>query len=156
MLQLYKSYILPIFDYGCFVYGAAKEHILNKLNPVHNSGIRIATGALRSSPIPSLLVEAGVPPLQLRRTQLAMSYAAKIASCPANPSYRLLFPDDIDADIYPPNKPKPLCLRESHGVETIPTHQGHLGTSAKNKNVITVLESLKDCLDKVALNLLSE
>ncbi|KAI5696198.1 hypothetical protein M8J75_009630 [Diaphorina citri] len=52
-----------------------------------------------------------VPPLQLRRTQLAMSYAVKIASCPANPSYSLLFPDDIDADIYPPNKPKPLCLR---------------------------------------------
>ncbi|KAI5742970.1 hypothetical protein M8J77_013193 [Diaphorina citri] len=111
MLQLYKSYILPIFDYGCFVYGAAKAHILNKLNPVHNSGIRIATGALRSSPIPSLLVESGVPPLQLRRSQLAMSYAVKIASCPANTTYSLLFPDNIDADIYPLNKPKPLCLR---------------------------------------------
>jgi hypothetical protein len=114
MLQLlYKSYSLPIFDYECFVYGGAKEHILNKPNPVHNSGIRIATGALRSSssPIPSLLVESGVSPLQLRRSKLAMSYVTKIASCPANPCYSLLFSNNIDANAYPPNKPRPLSLR---------------------------------------------
>ncbi|KAK4328568.1 hypothetical protein Pmani_001044 [Petrolisthes manimaculis] len=40
---------------------------LRVLDPVHNAGIRLATGAFRSSPIPSLLVDANEPPLDLRR-----------------------------------------------------------------------------------------
>ncbi|KAL1447291.1 hypothetical protein WDU94_010914, partial [Cyamophila willieti] len=103
--------ILPIFDYGCFVYGDAKDHILNRLNPVHNSGVRIATGALRSSPISSLLVESNVPPLFTRRLKLAFNYVTKIASCPSNPTYRLLFSPSVNAAVYPPSKPKPLAVR---------------------------------------------
>ena len=37
------------------------------LDYVHDAGIRLATGAFRSSPIPSLLVDAGVLPLNFRR-----------------------------------------------------------------------------------------
>lgn len=44
LITFYKSYVLPLIDYGCVIYGSAKDHILEKLNPVHNASIRIATG----------------------------------------------------------------------------------------------------------------
>ncbi|MPC84245.1 hypothetical protein E2C01_078975 [Portunus trituberculatus] len=40
---------------------------LRTLDPVHHAGVRFATGAFRLSPIPSLLVDAGFWPLDLRR-----------------------------------------------------------------------------------------
>ncbi|KAI5735516.1 hypothetical protein M8J77_019493 [Diaphorina citri] len=85
LLKFYKSFVLPILDYGCIVYASAKESNLRKLNTVHHSGIRIATGALRTSPIPSLYVESGIPSLKLRRDKLTMNYIAKVGGSPFNP-----------------------------------------------------------------------
>ena len=53
---------LQELDYGCFIYSAAKESVLKQVDPVHNSAMRLCTGASRSSPIPSLNVEAQNPP----------------------------------------------------------------------------------------------
>ncbi|KAI5743594.1 hypothetical protein M8J77_019999 [Diaphorina citri] len=82
-----KSLIIPLLkpDYGCIVYASAKESNLRKLNTVHHSGIRIAIGALRTSPIPSLYVESGIPSLKLRRDKLTMNYIAKVGGSPFNP-----------------------------------------------------------------------
>ncbi|KAI5738828.1 hypothetical protein M8J77_011653 [Diaphorina citri] len=111
LLRLYKAYVLPIFDYGCIVYNSARDTSLKKLDPVHNLGIRIATGALRSSPVHSLYVESGVSPLPLRREKLTMNYVSKIASCPLNPVHTLLITPNFDVNLFPPNKPPPLCVR---------------------------------------------
>jgi Reverse transcriptase (RNA-dependent DNA polymerase). len=88
LLTFYKSYIMPIFDYGYIVYSFAKDYILKKLNPVYNAGIRIATGALRSSPVTSLYVESGIPPLSFRRSKMMLNYVSKVGSCPSNPIHK--------------------------------------------------------------------
>ncbi|KAI5708458.1 hypothetical protein M8J77_003507 [Diaphorina citri] len=111
LLKFYKSFVLPIFDYGCIVYASAKERNLSKLNTVHHSGIRIATGALRTSPIPSLYVESGIPSLKLRRDKLTMNYIAKVGGSPFNPVHNVLFNQVLPAEKFTVNKPKPLCLR---------------------------------------------
>ncbi|KAI5715377.1 hypothetical protein M8J77_015106 [Diaphorina citri] len=111
LLKFYKSFTLPILDYGCYIYSSAKDSVLNKLNTVHHAGIRIATGALRSSPVVSLYVDSGIPPLFLRRSKLMLNYVSKISASPFNPAQKVLFHQDLSGTIFTVNKPKPLYVR---------------------------------------------
>ena len=70
LLRLHRVLVMSKLDYGCEVYSSATPNRLKTLDAVHHSGIRLATGAFKSSPITSLLVEAGQPPLDLRRQTL--------------------------------------------------------------------------------------
>ena len=49
--------------------------------------MRLALGALRTSPVESLYVEANEAPLSLRRERLALQYYTKLQSCPSNPAF---------------------------------------------------------------------
>lgn len=89
--KLYYSFILPILDYGCILYSSARVPILNKLNVVHHSAIRLISGAFRTSPIVSILAESGIPPLSVRRNILALNYACNVSKNPDNPAYLVLF-----------------------------------------------------------------
>ena len=71
---LYRSLVRSKLDYGCIVYGSASKTALDKLDPVHNQGIRLSLGAFRSSPVESLYVEAHEPPLKIRREKLALQF----------------------------------------------------------------------------------
>jgi len=51
-----------------------EKKIMRKLDIIHNAGLRMAIGAYRSSPIPSTLNLAGLPPLEVRRRQIALKY----------------------------------------------------------------------------------
>ena len=59
-------------SYGCEVYSSATPSRLKVLDPIHHAGIRLASGAFKSSPIPSLLVDAGELPLDLYRQSLVV------------------------------------------------------------------------------------
>ena len=91
MLQLYKSIILSKMDYGCFIYGSAPKSYIKMLDPIQNEALRLCLGAYKTSPVGSLEVEAGVPPLHLRREQLALQYVLKLKANPANPAYKCIF-----------------------------------------------------------------
>lgn len=91
MLMIYKAMIRSVFDYGCLAYGSAARSTLSKLDVVQSRALRICTGAFRTTPILSLLVEAGEVPLRLRRAKLALNYFVKIKSSgSALPSFSLL------------------------------------------------------------------
>ena len=49
--------------------------------------MRVALGAFRASPIPSLYAVAGDPSLKFRRLKLCMNYYLKIKSLPESPCY---------------------------------------------------------------------
>ena len=66
MLKLYKATVLPILEYGSQIYTSASKSILKLLDPVHHLGLRLATGAFRSSPTSSLIVDSGDMPLHYR------------------------------------------------------------------------------------------
>jgi hypothetical protein len=54
VMQLYRSLVRSKIDYGSFVYGSATKSKLSIIDPVHNTGIRLATGAFRTSRLESL------------------------------------------------------------------------------------------------------
>jgi hypothetical protein len=87
MLRLYRSLVRSKLDYGSFIYGSATLAKLRILDPVHHAGIRLATGAFRSSPVASLYAESGEPSLSVRRKLLLCSFASKLAAHIHHPSY---------------------------------------------------------------------
>ena len=87
LLHLYRSLIRSKLDYGCIVYGSAKESYIKQLDPVHNGALRLCLGAFRSSPADSMCVEANEPPLNYRRKKLALQYGVKLKANPNNPAH---------------------------------------------------------------------
>ena len=60
LLIIYKSFIRSKIDYGSVAFGSACNTILNKLEVVQNTALRISVGALKSTPIVSLRCETQV------------------------------------------------------------------------------------------------
>ena len=74
LLEIYWSHIRSKLDFGCVVHGSARPSVLESLDRVQNAALRTCLGAFRTSPIPSLHVEAGELPLYLRRQQFSLQY----------------------------------------------------------------------------------
>jgi hypothetical protein len=70
---------------------APPQSLRSVLDPVHNTGIHLATGAFHTSQIESLYVESGEPSLSLRRNLLLCSHTTKLATQPNRPSYGAIF-----------------------------------------------------------------
>ena len=66
-VQIYRTLVRSKLDYGCEIYRSASRRRLALLDSVHHAGVRMSTGVFRSSPIPSLLCDAGELPLDVRR-----------------------------------------------------------------------------------------
>ena len=77
LLRLYKALILSKIDYGSQAYNSANASELSKLDKIQNQAMRIATRALKSTPINNLQVECGLKPLSLRREELILKYWAR-------------------------------------------------------------------------------
>ena len=86
LLRIYRTTIRSKLDYGSQIYATAKEKELNRLNVIHNSALRLSTGAFRSSPIVSLYAETGEPSLHSRRNQLTIQHYLRLQKCPENPA----------------------------------------------------------------------
>ena len=97
LLRLYRALVRSKLDYGCIVYGSARESYLQPLDRVQNLALRICLGAFRTSPIPSLHVEAHEMPIHLRRDKLALQYMVKLRSNKKNPAYDCVFRPDLKA-----------------------------------------------------------
>ncbi len=92
LLNLYRSLIRSKLDYGCIIYSSAKKTILQTLDTISNQALRLCLGAYRTSPSPSLHIEAREPPLHLRRTKLSLQFACKLAANLTNPTLPAIFP----------------------------------------------------------------
>ena len=91
LLRLYRSLVRSKLDYGCIVYGSARDSYLESLDRVQNAALRVCLGAFRTTPISSLHVEANELPLKLRRQKLALQYIIKLKANPSNPAYSSVF-----------------------------------------------------------------
>lgn len=91
ILRVYRSLIRSKIDYGSVAYASASKSVLKLLNPIHSTALRLATGALRTSPVASLERETNEPPLWIRRQHLIAKYAAKIAEDPSKSVYSCVF-----------------------------------------------------------------
>lgn len=59
---------------------------LNSLNSIHHAALRLATGALYTSPVESLLHEPGEWTLAMRRDYLSTMFEVHLSSTPNLPS----------------------------------------------------------------------
>jgi len=80
LLKLYHFHVRSKLDYGCVLYGSARQSVLESLDSVQNAALRTCLGAFRTSPVASLHVEAGELRLELRRQQLCLKYICKLRS----------------------------------------------------------------------------
>lgn len=119
LLMLYRSLVRSKLDYGCVVYGSARNSYLKMLDPIHHQGLRICLGAFRTSPKESLYAEAGEPPLDLRRLRLSLNYYLKLASMPENPAYSCVFdPQFCDKFEKKPTEIPPFGTRMRNHLKT--------------------------------------
>lgn len=78
LLYLHITLVLSTLDYGCHIYSAASASLLSLLDPIHHSGLRLALGAFRSTPVESLYAESGLPSLSRRRALLSLRCYARL------------------------------------------------------------------------------
>ena len=95
LLLLYRSLIRSVVDYASVVYDGALTSTKQPLDSLHHACIRIATGAFRTSRRASLLVDAGEPPLDLRRKRLSLLYICKVKQNPDHPAHDWIFDQDL-------------------------------------------------------------
>ena len=86
LLRLYRTLVLPIIEYGSVVYVGASAVTLKSLEAQQNAFLRIALGAMRTSPVNSLQIESGVAPLYIRRMEQTLRYAARVKLHQNHPS----------------------------------------------------------------------
>ncbi|GBN43431.1 hypothetical protein AVEN_119220-1 [Araneus ventricosus] len=85
MIKIYKATVLSKIDYGCEIYGSARKSVLQKLDPVHHTDLRLCSGAFRTSPVQSLYVDCSKPSLTFRRNILSLKYYFRIESNTCHP-----------------------------------------------------------------------
>ena len=71
---IYIVLIRSQIDYGNIIYRSAAKTILAGLDVIQAWALRICLGAVRTSPVCALQVEAGEMPLWIRRKQLVTNY----------------------------------------------------------------------------------
>lgn len=91
LLTVYKSLIRSKIEYASIIYSSANSSILVKLDKLQNNAIRIATGAFKSSPIVSILIESSVPSLETRRHNHIIKFVVKLAHKPNHPLFNALY-----------------------------------------------------------------
>ena len=111
---LYKATVLSILDYGIQIYGSASETTLKNLDPIHNEGLRICSGAFKSSPCKSLYVESGELPLNLLHDLVTVRSALRIQASDS-PSKSLF----DQRDIFINNHSPPFPIRANRLIETM-------------------------------------
>lgn len=114
LLLLHRTLILPKLEYGCEIYSSATEARLRVLDSVHHAGVRLATGAFRTSPIPSLLVDAGFWPLDLRRQSSCLRCWFRVRRLPESvPCVSISRDSRSQVYMNRPSFPKPFGFRVS-------------------------------------------
>ncbi|KAL7635514.1 UNVERIFIED_CONTAM: hypothetical protein RMT77_014583 [Armadillidium vulgare] len=91
LLHLYTSYIRSKIDYGSVLYGSGSLTRLRQLDTIQNTALRIALGAFKSSPVPALQIESGIPSLAQRRRKLLISKFTNISTAPESSYLHLLY-----------------------------------------------------------------
>ena len=124
MLKLYRSLILSKLSYGCEIFTSASSSRLKILDSVHHSGIRIATGAFKSSPIPSLLVDACEMPLSHHFQNLTMRLWFRIQRNPSSLT-NVVIGREQHFDFYSthPSFPRPFSFRVKDFLEKLGVHK---------------------------------
>lgn len=93
-------------DYGAPAFASARPQVLRKLNVIHHAALRLATGAFRTSPVDSILIESTEWPLHLRRSYLLTNAFIHVRSTSGLPPL-----EDSEISVNKPHAKKLLSTR---------------------------------------------
>ena len=85
---------------------------IESLETIQNAPLRIATGALRTSPVRALQVDANMVPLNVRRRDLLMRYFLKVKADARHPCHSIM---DIDVHDQLYRNLSESCMRRISG-----------------------------------------
>ncbi|KAG5894511.1 hypothetical protein JTB14_026894 [Gonioctena quinquepunctata] len=99
-------------DYGSILCGSASEHTLQKLYKIQNQASRLCLGAMESTPMGALRVEALVSPLSFRRIYLVEKLISKIKFPEVEILKKIskLNTNDLQNEYWLMKKSSPLCM----------------------------------------------
>ena len=126
LLQLHRALVVSKLSYGSEVYSSATKSRLESLNPVHNAGIRVSTGAFKSSPIISLLVDAGEIPLEMIRQSSMIKYWIRLQRLPDSLTFNVIFKNSFSCFYNKISYPKPYGLRIREILEDLQIPKGKI------------------------------
>ena len=116
-LKIYQTFIRSKLDYGAPIYNSATKTTLDVLGAITTKGLRLATGAFRTTPLDTLHVLAIEMKPQHRRDYLALRYYYKIKNQISNPAHSHLVPLDYRTLFKNKGIPQPLNFREQDLLE---------------------------------------
>ena len=144
LLTILRSLCRSKIDYACQIYGSAAVSHLQKITTVYNSGLRVCTGALRTSPVESLYVDAQEVPLELRRAELTLRYMVKISGITTNPNSRYIFHPN-DSFESRPRASKPPEVRLHNELMSLNVDQGGVCVRTTPRNPPWKIPPITSC-----------
>ena len=144
LLRLYSSLCLSKMDYACQIYSSACKTHLEKLDVVHNLGLRICTGAFRTSPVESIYVDSGLPPLAIRRQELGLRYMSRVLTSKNNPNYKYVV-RPLNRSTRHPKLPKPLEVRLDDSLKDVILSSGKISEVVPSKSPPWCRPEIKSC-----------
>ena len=121
LLRIYDSVCRSKLDYGCQIYSSACKSKLKELDIIHNMGLRICSGAFRTSPIESIYVDCGERPLELRREELGLRYTMRLKTDAKNPAFNIL--KECSDNNFGSRSSKPFQIRQLEKIENTTVHR---------------------------------
>ncbi|KAK6174541.1 hypothetical protein SNE40_017797 [Patella caerulea] len=112
---IYKSFILPIFDYADVIYDNCSKTDCEKLENIHLDALRTITGLVRGTSHKILYTESGLTSLKQRRYRHRLTIFYKLVNKLAPPNLCLLVPPKI-SDI------NPYLLRDHNSLRPVHCH----------------------------------
>ena len=85
--QVYTGAVRPVMEYGSTAWATAARSNTSKLEKIQNSGMRIITGALKTTPISAMLKTTGLAVLETRREEKLLIHAEKLRRVPSHPTH---------------------------------------------------------------------
>ena len=90
LIRLYIMLLKPLIEYGIEAFSSAADTYMRKIETLQNSAIRIATGAFKSSPIPSIHAYTGIKPLKFYVETKMLNYFLRIKVNTSHPLHLLI------------------------------------------------------------------
>ena len=92
LLVVYRGLIRSVIEYGSIAYDSMGDENKRKLNSIQTQALRIMCGAVHGTAAAALQVDTGEPPLQIRRLQQQIQYAAKVKNDDNHPANSVFKP----------------------------------------------------------------
>ena len=83
--KTYTSYIRPTLEYGATVWGTAAQSNLRKIDKVQNLGLRIITGAMKTTPIRAMEDATNLSSMETRRETKILTHFTKLEASGHHP-----------------------------------------------------------------------